>query len=71
MDKKFDSSKFSVRRGKHHAANFETGVNAFIASEPYDLVTEIDPDTGDQVEKVKLVEGVSYFVKMVIESQMR
>jgi hypothetical protein len=53
-DDPFYSSKYSIERGKQHAANLAKGVKAFVATKPYTLVREPDPDTGGKVEKIRV-----------------
>jgi len=51
----FRSPKRLINRAKKHALKFEEGMQAFYETDPYTIGVDLDPDTGDQVQKVKLV----------------
>jgi hypothetical protein len=52
----FESAKFSIRRAKHHTSNFEACIKTvFTQKEAYTHVVERDPQTGETVQKLKLV----------------
>lgn len=55
----FRSSKACLKRAKCHTVEFKERVETFINSEPYRYLTdEIDPDTGDHVQKIRLVKPI-------------
>lgn len=56
MSDPFHASKRGIARAKHHFSDLERQVVAFLKDEddPYRGVTEIDPNTGDEVHKFKL-----------------
>lgn len=51
----FYSSKLSIERGKHHAGEFTEHLTAFTDSNPHAFVIEVDPDTGEDLHKIKLI----------------
>jgi hypothetical protein len=55
MNDPFHSSKYKIERAKHHVSEFERQVVEFHNTNPYAHVTEIDPNTSEQVHKYKLV----------------
>lgn len=57
-DDPFYSPKYSISRGWFHVDNFQSRLKAFLDSAPYNIVTEIDADTGDYVQKIKLVKAI-------------
>ncbi len=55
MANRFDSARYMLARAKQLTFEFESNVAAFLASKPYACVIDIDPNTKDQIGKVKLV----------------
>lgn len=51
----FHSSKYSIRRAKHHIEDFKRQKHAFFSSNPYKNFVETDLGTGDRISKVKLI----------------
>lgn len=49
----FHSPKRSIARGEHHVEDFARQLDVFLSTEPYSIVVEQEPDTGDYVQKVK------------------
>jgi hypothetical protein len=58
MSHLFDSSKCKVARGKHHISDFERQSVEFFATNPYRQIVEIDPNTAEEIHKVKLVKPI-------------
>lgn len=54
----FYSPKYSISRGWFHVDEFHSRLKAFLDSAPYNIVTEIDADTGNYVQKIKLVKAI-------------
>lgn len=48
------SSKYSLARAKHHVGDFERQIAEFIKTNPYGRVVEVDPNTAEEVYKIKL-----------------
>jgi len=57
-DDPFYSPKYSISRGWFHVDNFHSRLKAFLDSAPFNIVTEIDADTGNYVQKIKLVKAI-------------
>jgi hypothetical protein len=57
-DDPFYSPKYSISRGWYHVDEFKTRVQAFLDSDPYEIVTEVETDSGDYVQKIKLVKPI-------------
>jgi len=58
MSDPFHSSKYSLARAKQHISDLERQVSEFIKTKPYTFVVEIDPNTSEEVHKVKLTKPV-------------
>jgi len=54
----FYSSKSCIERAKHHFIDFERQTSGFLATRPYISVIEIDPNTAEEIHKIKLTESV-------------
>lgn len=54
MSDPFHSSKYVIARAKHHVRDLERQIAEFIESDPYSRVVEIDPNTSEEVHKIKL-----------------
>jgi hypothetical protein len=54
----FSSSKYLIRRAKHHADKFKSLFASFIEPTPYVHIIEYDKDTGENVYKIKLTKPV-------------
>jgi hypothetical protein len=52
----FESSRLKIARAKQHVKDLETGIQSFIGSEPYECVSEADPNDADRFHhKINLV----------------
>jgi hypothetical protein len=51
----FHNAKYSIGRGKYHAAKFQSATDAFLLTDPYRIVFGVEPETGDHVQKIRLV----------------
>jgi hypothetical protein len=45
-----------VERAKEHARQLQSEIEAFLARKPYQLIVESDPDSGDNIYRVKVSE---------------
>jgi hypothetical protein len=46
--------KLKVQRAMHHLSDLETALKAFFETGLYELVTDTDPKTGDEVFRVRI-----------------
>jgi hypothetical protein len=51
---RFLGSKLKIGRAKSHIQNLQTAIEAFNASHPYQLTHEIDPNTGENVYRIRV-----------------
>jgi hypothetical protein len=51
----FHSSKYMIARAKHHLSDFERQLDEFFKTNPYESVVDIDTNTSEKVQKLKLV----------------
>ena len=54
----FIGPKLKIERAKRHIQDFEIAVQAFRDTNPYDLIRETDPQTGENVYRMLVKEGV-------------
>ncbi len=55
MSDPFHSSKYKLMWAKNHIRDLERRINEFYKSEPCGIVVETDPNTSEEVYKVKLI----------------
>jgi hypothetical protein len=54
MSVSFDSSKYCISRAKHHLTDLEGQIDQFFSTNPYTHVVDYDPNTRENVHKIKL-----------------
>lgn len=55
MSDPLESPRYMLARAQHHLAELRLHVEGFIKSDPYAEVVEVDPDSGEEVYKQRLV----------------
>jgi hypothetical protein len=55
MTNALDSARFMLARAKHHLADLEGQIRAFIQEKPFGHITEDDANTGERVRKLRLI----------------
>jgi hypothetical protein len=63
---KFSGPKLKIERAKQHINDLQARIREFETSGVYDLSIESDPDTGNDVLKVKIVKSVPYIFALII-----
>lgn len=54
-DYPFDSARTLIARAREHIGCLDASFKAFLETKPYARAIDLDPDTGEQVHKVRLV----------------
>jgi hypothetical protein len=65
-DDPFYSSKSGIARARYHLNDLHLQTLAFHNSKPYATVTEVDPKTGEQVYKVKLIKPMPVHLENIV-----
>lgn len=53
-----ESARYMLARAQHHAADFDAQHDAFMLTDPYTHVVEVDADTGEEVHKYRLTKPI-------------
>jgi hypothetical protein len=63
----FESPKWQIERAREHIQQLDTEINAFFASKPCARVVEHDPNTGDQIYKVRLTAKLPGRLRVILK----